>query len=437
VSAPAAPQAQPTSLGPTGGSAPTAGAAPAPKLSYITDILEEHYEELQFLWAIRSSALRSPRFTLRELAKFEERIAAHLHGMLVVGEKMRDLVEPGLAKGDPNIAFAAAFALLSLGQSTTTQLVLDHFAAAEGPTLDGLREALCHVAPSNALPTLDWHARNGSPAVAAAALEVLAWRSSTPPPLDRIRACLGAEEPAARCAAWRTLATLGTAADPKDYSAAMRDDDPMVRAEAAWAAVWSCVPGILVLARRAAEKTDPTAMELYRLLVTLGTRDDGQAIVTLAGDATLGPPTLRFELIGAYGHPAHVEFLIGQMKSDDPETAVAGGLAFTKMLGTDISSDTRGQLPSREPTGDAAFDAEFVEDVLLPDSAAAQSTWAAVWERLAAAEKICCGADVSRGATVQQLAGFDLSSRWHMAARNRFYGIAGPSPLDLARFPQR
>jgi hypothetical protein len=38
---------------------------------------------------------------------------------------------------------------------------------------------------------------------------------------------------------------------------------------------------------------------------------------------------------------------------------------------------------------------------------------------------------------VEQLATFDLHSRWSMAARNRYYGIAGPSPLDLARFPQR
>jgi hypothetical protein len=349
---------------------------------------------------------------------------------------MRDLVEPGLAESDPNIAFAAAFALLSLGRSTTTQLVLDAFGAAQGPTLNGLREALCYAAPANALPTIDWFSANGSPAVAAAALEVLTWRTPTPPPLDRVRACLTADASAARSTAWRILSALGSVADPKEYSAAMRDDDPIVRAEAAWAAVWACVPGILVLARRAAEAIDPKNLELYRLLATLGTRDDGQRIVSLVGDATLGPPAARFELVGAYGHPAHVDFLIDQMRSGNPELAVAAGVAFTKMLGTDITSDTRGQLPPSEPTGDPAIDEEFIEDVMLPDADAAQATWAKAWEHLAAAEKICCGADVSRGASSAQLAGFDLSSRWYMAARNRYYGIAGPSPLDLARFPQ-
>jgi uncharacterized protein (TIGR02270 family) len=409
---------------------------PLPKLSHIPAILEEHYEEVQFLWAIRRNALRSPRFTLRELGKFEERIAAHVQGMLVVGEKMRDLVEPGLAESDANIAFAAAFSLLTLNRSTTTQLVLDSFAAAKGPTLDGVREALCHAAPANAIPTIEWHAAHSPTPVVAAALEILSWRSGSPPAVDRVRLCLAAEAPATRATAWRVLAATGQAADPKDYSNAMRDDEAIVRTEAAWAAVWACVPGILVLARKAAEQVDPKNMELYRLLATLGTSDDGPRIANLASNPALGPAAARFELIGAYGHPAHVDFLISHMRSDDPETAFAAGMAFTKMLGADIDSDRRSELPPTEPSGDPQLDAEFVEDIMLPDADAAQRVWAAAWERLSAAEKICCGADVSRGARAEQFSTFDLRSRWYIAARNRFYGIAGPSPIDLARFPQ-
>jgi hypothetical protein len=124
------------------------------------------------------------------------------------------------------------------------------------------------------------------------------------------------------------------------------------------------------------------------------------------------------------------------MSSEDPESAVAAGDAFTRMLGADVSSSNRGQVPPKEPTGDAEMDAEFAEDVLLPDPAKAAWVWSAMRERLASAERVSCGEDVSRGASAHQLAGFDLASRWHMSARNRFYGIAGPSPLDLARFPQ-
>src|SRR4051794_17803329 len=176
---------------------------PPAKPSYIPEILEEHYEELQFLWGIRTSALRSPRFTRRELAKFEERIEAHVQGMLIVGEPMRDLVERGLAEADPTIAFAAAFALLRLNRPATTRLVLDQFAVAKGATLDGLREALCHAAPSDSFRELDFLAGGDNPAVAASALEVLMWRSTSARLPERIIPFLAANDPCARRSAWR------------------------------------------------------------------------------------------------------------------------------------------------------------------------------------------------------------------------------------------
>ena len=64
-------------------------AAPAPKLNVIPDILEEHYEELQFLWGVRRKMLRSGMQYLRDLLQFEERIEAHLQGLLLAGSQPR------------------------------------------------------------------------------------------------------------------------------------------------------------------------------------------------------------------------------------------------------------------------------------------------------------------------------------------------------------
>jgi len=217
----------------------------------------------------------------------------------------------------------------------------------------------------------------------------------------------------------------------------MRDDDPVVREEAVWAAVWARVPGILTLARRYAAPADPAHLALYRVLAALGTHEDGATLERLARDAKVGPPTTRFALLGSFGHPPHIDFLIDQMASEDPATAVSAGAAFTRMTGADVASKTTGQLPPAEPTGDAEIDAEFAEEVRLPGPARAQSVWLSLSMRFAGAEKICRGEDISRGATSEQLAQFDLASRWEVAARNRFYGIAGPSPMELARFPSR
>jgi uncharacterized protein (TIGR02270 family) len=415
------------------GSTSSAG-APTAKLSYIPEILEEHYEELQFLWSIRRTAIRSPSFTLGDIAKFETRIEAHLQGMLVVGERMRDLVEPGLTGDDATIVFASAFALLRLDRPATTRLVLNHFAGATGPALDGLREALCHAAPSGALHELESLSRTLNPVNATAALEVLVWRALKPPAIERIRPFLASESPAARQAAWRILALLGSPADAKDYSAAMRDDDPLVRTEATWSAAWARVPGILALARRYAESPAQEHLELFRLLAALGTREDLPRIERLANDETLGPPAIRLPLVGVFGHLTFANDLITKMSNGNPEVAVAAAEAFRVMTGTDVSSDKMAKLPPASPTGDPALDAEFADDVRLPDPERARAIWSAMKDRRVNAERICHGQDISRGATVEQLSTFDLASRWYVAARNRFYGVGGPSLIDLGRF---
>jgi uncharacterized protein (TIGR02270 family) len=412
-------------------------APPSPRLSYIPEILEQHYEDLQSLWSLRTTALRSPRFTLRDLAKLDERIEAHVQGMLIVGESLRDLVEPGLVESDPSIAFAAAFALLRLERPSTTRLVLDRFTNAEGPALDGIRDALCHGAPPNTLREIEFLAGGDNAPVAASALEVLTYRSATPPAAEQAFAFLNAESPIARRIAWRVLSAIATPAEPKALSAAMRDDDPLVRRDAIWAAVSARVPGILLLARKVAENTDPEQLDLYRVLAVLGREDERQRIETLAASTKLEKPDDRLSLLGAYGWPGHVEMLIERMAPSDPEVAVAAGAAFMRVTGIDVSSLEMATLPPDEPTGDAELDAAFAREEPLPDPARARKAWGELRPRVANAVRISRGADVSRGASAEQLASFDLASRWDMAARNRFYGLPAPSTIELARYPTR
>jgi hypothetical protein len=216
----------------------------------------------------------------------------------------------------------------------------------------------------------------------------------------------------------------------------MRDDDVLVQREAVWSAVWARVPGILALARTSGANPNPAQSDLHRVLAIVGTREDRTRVEQLSRNVALGAPAIRFALIGAFGHPSHVEVLIERMGDADPATAIAAGQAFTRIFGVDVSSGEMGTLPPAEPTGDAALDEEFAEEAPLPDPARARSVWSEMQPPLAGAEKICRGVDVSRGTTADQLSTFDLASRWDMAARNRFYGIPGPSPIDLARFPQ-
>ena len=113
------------------------------------------------------------------------------------------------------------------------------------------------------------------------------------------------------------------------------------------------------------------------------------------------------------------------------------GLAFTRITGVDVSSLEIATLPPEEPTGDAEFDAAFAREEPLPDPARARTAWAELRPRVGKAVRLCRGVDVSRGASPEQLASFDLASRWDMSARNRFYGLPAPSTIEVARYPAR
>jgi hypothetical protein len=125
---------------------------PSPPATYIPDILEEHVEELAFLWGQRQTALRDPDYTIREFGHLEERITAHRDGVLAVGDHALPLLEDGLAQDDALLVFAAAYPLLHSGSPSATARVLDAFRNAEGERLARLEDALRHAPLGGGLP---------------------------------------------------------------------------------------------------------------------------------------------------------------------------------------------------------------------------------------------------------------------------------------------
>ena len=47
----------------------------------ISSIVSQHAEEAAFLWLLRSHALRAPHYALKDLAKLDGRVEAHLDGL--------------------------------------------------------------------------------------------------------------------------------------------------------------------------------------------------------------------------------------------------------------------------------------------------------------------------------------------------------------------
>ena len=407
--------------------------ATAPRLTYLPDLLEEHLEEVEFLWAQREAALTSTRQTQRDLAHLDERIAAHVQGVLAAGEHAIPLLEERLASDDANVVFAAGYSRLR-GPAAPVDRLLDAFSTAEGPRLEGLKRALTFGAPPAAMARLRDLLLSAPPRVAAAAAEVLAFHREFGPNPGRLLLLVREEDASVRRQAWRVAAYLGAPLDPKLYAAGMRDEDPGVRDAALLAAAWSRIPGVLTLTRQAAEITTPDKVSQLYLLAVLGDPQDLPRLRTIVSTVALGPA--RFPIAAAFGHPGLMDLLLIEVASPDPATAVAAGEAFTRITGQSVDSAERVRLPPEGTPPADEFESEFQDEVLLPDPDLARKHWEKAQPQFSGAIRLARGLDLTRGATPQVLGQLDLKSRFDAALRGRFQGSWPGSSIDLEAFPQ-
>src|SRR5688572_5068280 len=119
----------------------------------MVDVHEEHLEELGFLWGQWRAALTDADYTLPAVAHLEERIRAHLQGVQVPGERAWPRLLELLGADDPDLVFAASYALLHTHNDELVSRLLDSFLTAEGPLFAAIATALKY----SPLPTTALH----------------------------------------------------------------------------------------------------------------------------------------------------------------------------------------------------------------------------------------------------------------------------------------
>ncbi|HET9985773.1 MAG TPA: hypothetical protein VFQ38_19400 [Longimicrobiales bacterium] len=405
--------------------------APTARLAFLPDVLEEHLEELGFLWGRRAGALRSAEETPRTLRRLDERIQAHLQGVLAVGERGLDLIAAGLDSDDPLAVFSSAFSLLHLRRADLAHRVVAALAAAQGPALGALRDALAHAPNPDATERLGPLLDAPAGAIAVAAAEALAFRGVLRLSTDQIGRFLADPDPAVRVAGWRLAGYLGPELSPKTYAAALRDEDAAVASAALWAGAWCRLQGVLPVTRQMAAQPAPERLEDLRLLAILAGPADAGLFRALADDAALGPG--RFRLLGALGNASLMELVLRGMEDADPAAASAAGAAFAKITGESAASSRTATIGG----GADAFEAEFAEEVALPDPERARRAWERLARSVGAVPRLCRGLDMGRPIDPATFAGLDMETRTEMFLRSRFHGAWGGSPLQLEAFPLR
>jgi uncharacterized protein (TIGR02270 family) len=398
---------------------------------FLPDILEEHLETLAALWRLRQSSLRDPNANPKRLADLDERIAAHTDGLALAGADALPILEPALASDEWPEALAAGFALLKMGQEDPSRLVLARLLKAEGEGLQGLGLALAYGATGPVLTDLRKLVGSAPDDKAAAISEILAFRGHLDLSTQQMNRFLRHGEPAVRRAGWRA-ARFSTPRTPEAYAAGLEDEDTGVRHEARLAAAWGKQARLLDHCRKAA-----TDLDALLLLAILGKPPDlALTRIVAAGMAgELGPR--RFQILGAFGHPAIMEFILAGTASADPRTAMAAGAAFTKITGVAIESERRALLPPEDGREPDEFEKEFLDKVQLPDPELAKTQWLKLKDRFSKGKRWCRGLDVTEKAGPEVLTQLDLESRWEACLRGKFAGTWTGISQDLERFPQK
>lgn len=401
---------------------------------YFVDIFDEHLDELGFLFGLWRRAQQDPDYSLRAVGELEERIRAHLQGVQVPGQSAWPHLIELLGADDADVVFAAAYALLHTGVAAHASITVEAFSAADEARLDALTMSLAHAPlQQDALERVRALLSARPASRAAAAAEVLAFHGALPLTGEQLRYFIEDDDATARRAGWRLAAFVGAQLPPKAYAAALRDEAPTMAAAALESGAWSGVAGVLPALRQFVESPTPERGDALHLLAVLGTVADTARIQAAVADPALGPA--RFALAGAFGSPHLMPLVLAGLEDDDPGVAAAAGQAFTRMTGVDVESDRHAAAQPADGAASDEFDAEFQDEVFLPDPVKAHREWDRLRPQLEVMERLCRGVD---GTGAREVFGIeiDMQSRYDNCLRGRFARSWQGSLLDLWRFPQ-
>lgn len=327
----------------------------------MLDIVEEHFDELDFLWEVREANLFTPDWVLTDLAWHEERAEAHLDGLRLAELHAIDLAVPRLCSGEMAAALASTLVLCADESGAHLEPVIKALRTADPPITDGIRRALRHGVPGPLWPALRELAAGEDPLRAAAAIDVLAFvRAADVDVGDLVRHGSAAVCALALGAAGR-LGTLTIA----DVEAALEQAEPQVRWAALRSAAHCGLEGLAALCRAAASRgTDPDPAALA-MLGTLGHPADERMLRA----ALQRPEVARTAVaaLGALGRTTVVPLLLELAR--DEALGVTAAFAYQRITGF---RDAFGEKPWPPPP---VADGEDENEDLPPDPDRMAADW--------------------------------------------------------------
>lgn len=383
------------------------------------DVVEEHLDEAAFLSVLWEAALESPFQTLASVAEgFEERLLAHVDGLLLAGEAAQArLLEPALAGDEPARAFAAALALLETPGPAGLDRVVARLEDAEPVVRAALVRALELARRPGVEGELSSLADPARPARIAAALTALAFRRVTVPAEVVLRSAL-TPSPEVLVAALRAAPLAGpNTLDLLERSA--RSPVPAVRDAALESGLVMGLRSAWAACQQAVDAREPGCAFALLALGIGGEPEDVARIVAAAAVEALRPAALF-----ALGFTGRAEAAVACLPwLGDEKVARVAGEAFSAITGLAIDGDFRAPEPTAAeepvPLEEEDLDADLVpgpEAALpLPAAEAVEAWWRGARGRLDAGARWLGGRPHDAESVQAALAGGPMRRRHALA----------------------
>jgi uncharacterized protein (TIGR02270 family) len=359
----------------------------------IREVIEEHAEDAAMLWRLHERGAGSPIYELRDLELLDERIVAHLDGLLTAGAAGLALARRGLADASPSVVFVVAYLAFSRADmDAIRQIVL--VALANARLMDALVAALSWLELRDLESPLQLLRRSERAECRRLAVAVTAahrvqsegeFRSAATDPDAELRR--------------RALRAIGETKCPNLAPVlrdALEDPDPQCRFWASWSAA-------LFADQVAAQDAfnagiDDPELSGFAIEIAMRAGDPGWARGVVRSLAK-NPSTLRqaIDAAGALGDPTVIPWLL-QM-TEQPAVAGVAAHAFAMITGVDLEAAAFKQ----DAPADAPEAHEDDADMRWPSSKGLAAWWQCEQHRFNPGQRYLGGAPVSPTAAVHVL----------------------------------
>ncbi len=174
-------------------------------------VVEEHFEELQALWYVHSIAVRNERYFSGDLLKLQDRIAAHVNGVVLAGSRAHGIVQEALVSGDAGMVFAAVLTCLRTPDLPLHLPLFKAFDQADDQSAHGWIEGFCASPIAACESSLLERVETPEVNIASQAAYILAFHGNLTVDHPCIQRFMCDANPIVRQRGWAILSLFGTA----------------------------------------------------------------------------------------------------------------------------------------------------------------------------------------------------------------------------------